>query len=417
MTGFRRYSDYRDPGVEWLGEIPAHWGMVELKRLAPAQPADAVDGRRNGLVWQLDLEHIAAGAGRVRTKHRAPISEIGGSTVWFDESNILYSKLRPYLNKVVLPDEPGIATSELVPLSPNPDAVNRSFLAYYLLSPGFVAYASRHVSGTRMPRVIPTFFWSHTVPLPPLPEQRAIADFLDRQTSWIDRLVRKKERLIELLNEKRASLISHAVTRGLDPDAPMRDSCVEWLGEIPVHWEVVRLKTLSDMKSGESITVASVEASGPYPVYGGNGLRGYTGDFTHEGEHLLIGRQGALCGNVHLVQGRFWASEHAVVVSLSRPDDVRWLGAILLAMDLNQHSVAAAQPGLAIDRVRELLMPLPPLPEQRAIADFLDRQTARIDALVAKTRSAIQRLREYRRSVISAAVTGRIDVREPTPRR
>ena len=255
------------------------------------------------------------------------------------------------------------------------------------------------------------------VALPPLAEQRAIAAFLDQETERIDGLIEKKQRLVELLHEKRRSLISHAVTRGLDPDAPTKETGVEWLGAIPAHWELRRLKALAEMKSGESITSTSIRDSGRYPVFGGNGLRGYTSGFTHEGEHLLIGRQGALCGNVHVARGRFWASEHAVVVSPDRPNVV-WLGALLEAMDLNQYSVAAAQPGLAVDRLRDLQVPAPPDPERQTIADFLGRETAGIDALVTtKVTEAIERLKEYRTALISAAVTGTIDVRRATSRK
>ena len=134
------------------------------------------------------------------------------------------------------------------------------------------------------------------IPTPPLSEQRAIAAFLDRETAKIDALVAKKERLIELLQEKRTALISDAVTKGLDPDVPLKDSGVEWLGEIPAHWEVKRLKRLAFMQAGTAITGDDIGAEGDYPVFGGNGVRGYTSSFTHEGEFPLIGRQGALCG-------------------------------------------------------------------------------------------------------------------------
>lgn len=433
MTGFRRYPDYRDPGVEWLGEIPAYWEMVELKRLAPAQPADAVTGWDNGPVWQLDLEHIAADTGRVRAKHRAPISEMGGSTVWFDESNVLYSKLRPYLNKVVMPDEPGIATSELIPLSPNPDAVNRSFLAYYLLSPGFVAYASRHVSGTKMPRVIPTSFWSHSVPLPPLPEQRAIANFLDGQTSRIDRLVRKKERLIELLNEKRASTISHAVTRGLDPEVPMKNSGVKWLGEIPAHWRVRPTESFA-RRDKRTVDPATLDADKVFH-YSIPALQ-ETGNGIVEAPSEIGSAKGLITGSLLLVS-RLNPRKGVVVLAVQqsiptlcstefvplRPHRCheRWAFYEFLSERVRQRlsglvqSATRSHQRVDVNHILRMVHPLPPLPEQRAIADFLDRQTSTIDALVSKTSDAIERLREYRASVISAAVTGRIDVRDPWP--
>ena len=418
MKRFRGYPECRDSGVEWLGEIPAHWEVRRLKDHVEVNALVLPDDTDSDYRFDyVDIGSVEVGRLSSAVKAIRFGSSPSRARRVVRPGDTLVSTVRTYLKAVWTPtlfERDLIASTGFAVLTPNSDSV-ADYLGYFCQSDPFTDAVSAESVGIAYPAIAEAMLGFVPICVPPLPEQRAIADFLDDQTSLIDRLVRKNERLIDLLNEKRASLISHAVTRGLDPDVPMRDSGVEWLGEIPVHWEVVRLKTLSDMKSGESVTAASVEASGPYPVYGGNGLRGYTGHFTHEGEHLLIGRQGALCGNVHLVRGRFWASEHAVVVSLCRSDDVRWLGAILLAMDLNQHSIAAAQPGLAIDRVRELLIPIPSLPEQRAIADFLDRETGQIDALVTTISDAIKRLREYRSSVISAAVTGRIDVRDPSP--
>jgi type I restriction enzyme S subunit len=166
------------------------------------------------------------------------------------------------------------------------------------------------------------------------------------------------------------------------------------------------------MKSGNGITVEEIEDDAEYPVYGGNGFRGFTNKYTHDGEFVLIGRQGALCGNINYVYGKFWASEHAVVATPSKPVAALWLGELLRIMNLNQYSISAAQPGLAIDRIKELVLPVPPLPEQKTIADFLDRETAKIDTLVSEVETAIEKLKEYRTALISAAVTGKIDVRE-----
>jgi type I restriction enzyme S subunit len=159
------------------------------------------------------------------------------------------------------------------------------------------------------------------------------------------------------------------------------------------------------MKAGENITYQSIEEAGDYPVYGGNGVRGYSGDFTHDGDLILLGRQGAWCGNVHFVTGRFWASEHAVVVTPETSICVRWLGEVLRTMNLRQYSQTAAQPGLSVEFLENLSVPLPPRPEQRAIAAFLDRETAKIDALVEKKRRLIELLKEKRAALISHAVT------------
>lgn len=192
-----------------------------------------------------------------------------------------------------------------------------------------------------------------------------------------------------------------------------KPSGVEWFEELPSSWEMMSLKRLVDMRSGETISGDSILAEGSYAVFGGNGLRGYTNAFTHEGEFALIGRQGALCGNVNYAVGRFWASEHAVVCTPTRPVATRWLGEILRTMNLGQYSVAAAQPGLSVDVIQAIGVPVPPLDEQRVIAEFLERETAKIDALVAEQERLIELLKEKRQAVISHAVTKGLNPNAP----
>jgi type I restriction enzyme S subunit len=184
-----------------------------------------------------------------------------------------------------------------------------------------------------------------------------------------------------------------------------KDSGVEWLGQVPKHWNTIALKHLANLQSGSSITAESIADEGPYPVYGGNGRRGFTSDFTHDGAFVLVGRQGALCGNVNFASGKFWASEHAVVCAPRRELALRWFGEVLRAMNLGQYSVAAAQPGLSVEIILRLVLPVPPLSEQRAISQLLERETAKIDALVAEQQRLIELLQEKRQAVISHAVT------------
>lgn len=186
-------------------------------------------------------------------------------------------------------------------------------------------------------------------------------------------------------------------------------SGLAWAPLVPAHWTVKKLAFLASLKSGDSITTDDIKEDGPYPVYGGNGLRGYTDRFTHDGEYALIGRQGALCGNINYTKGEFWASEHAVVVAPREEIAVRWLGELLRAMELNQYSVSAAQPGLSVETIAALRVPIPPVKEQRAIAAYLDRETARLDALVAAKERVLGLLAEKRRALIARAVTRGLD--------
>lgn len=254
--------------------------------------------------------------------------------------------------------------------------------------------------------------YARDVLVPPLSHQRAIADYLDRETARLDALVAEKERLLDLLAEKRRSLITRAVTRGLDPNVPLRDSGISWLGEIPAHWEVAALKRVATLKSGESITSNLIDFEGDFPVFGGNGLRGFTSVYSHEGEYVLIGRQGALCGNIHYAYGRFWASEHAVVVTAGEKCNSKWLSELLVVMNLNQYSQSAAQPGLAVEVIENLHIPVPPILEQREIVEFIAGSIIGIDNLRKVTNRTIELLKERRSALISAAVTGQIDMEQ-----
>jgi type I restriction enzyme S subunit len=193
------------------------------------------------------------------------------------------------------------------------------------------------------------------------------------------------------------------------PYRDARPSGIDWLGAIPSHWKTLSLHYVGRLKSGESITALQFDENGEYPVYGGNGFRGNCGRFTHEGEYVLIGRQGALCGNINIARGKFFASEHAIVVNPDWFFDMNWLGYQLFSMNLNQYSVSAAQPGLSAEVIGRLRIAFPPVEEQQAIARFLDFKTAQIDALIEKKKKLLDKLAEKRTALISHAVTKGLD--------
>jgi type I restriction enzyme S subunit len=183
--------------------------------------------------------------------------------------------------------------------------------------------------------------------------------------------------------------------------------------QYPAHWTNQKLKYVASLRSGEGITSEEISETGDYPAFGGNGVRGYTSSYTHDGTYPLIGRQGALCGNINYASGKFWASEHAVVVSVHRGHDVRWLGEVLRSMDLNQYSQSAAQPGISVEVIENLPIPVPPESEQRVIASYLDRETARIDALIVEKERMLALLEEKRAALISRVVTRGLDTNAP----
>lgn len=184
-----------------------------------------------------------------------------------------------------------------------------------------------------------------------------------------------------------------------------KETGIEWIGEVPQNWGIAKLKYVVTMKSGNFIAAEMIEDEGIYPVYGGNGVRGYHNEYTYEGQFALIGRQGALCGNINYANGRFWPTEHAVVVLPKKDTDTIWIGELLRLMNLNQYSQASAQPGLSVEKILNLYIPLPTIKEQTAIALYLDHQTAIIDQLIQQKEKLITLLKEKRQAVINEAVT------------
>ena len=413
---FGRYPKYRDSGVAWLAEVPQHWDVAALRfryhqTLGKMLDTKRISGNhlvpylRNGDVQWDRINVVELPSMDIRPHEIERFTVRQGDLVVCEGGEA--GRCAIWQGTV----DPCGYQKALHRLRPVDGVRDLPRFLYFTLIAAVSRDAFAEGQGSTFAHLTGDMLRAQRFVFPPPSEQRAIVEFLDRETARIDVLVAKKEKLIRQLREKRTAFISHTVTKGLDRDAPMKDSGAEWLGDTPAHWESRRLKTLSTMRSGESITSASIESTGRYPVYGGNGLRGYTSRYTHEGEHVLVGRQGAHCGNVHMARGRFWASEHAVVVTLEDGGVFQWFAALLEAMNLNRQSMAAAQPGLTVEQLRDLRVSVPPVLEQRAIAEFLDRETARIDGLIAKVEEGIERLREYRTAVISAAVTGQIDVR------
>ena len=183
-----------------------------------------------------------------------------------------------------------------------------------------------------------------------------------------------------------------------------KPSGIDWLGEIPEHWEVKRVKDFGEYQSGYFIDANEFDNDNDYPVFGGNGLRGYACKYNHNGEYILIGRQGALCGNVNFASGKFWATEHAVVVYSKKGIHKRWYAYLLEIMNLNQYAISAAQPGLSVEKIRRLMLPYISFTEQTAIANYLDTKTTAIDRKIELLTAKADKYKALRRSLINETV-------------
>lgn len=229
-----RYPQYKESGVEWLGRVPTHWEVKRLKHNLRLL-TEKTDRRTNPIA----LENIESWSGRfVPTE-----TEFQSDGVAFERDDILFGKLRPYLAKVLLAPECGEAVGDFHVMRPS-SAIYPRFAQFSMLNRNFVNIVDGSTFGSKMPRASWDFVSSIEMATPTLAEQIAIATFLDRETGKIDALIAEQEKLLALLAEKRQATISHAVTKGLNSDVPMKDSGVVWLGEVPEHWVVTPIKAL-----------------------------------------------------------------------------------------------------------------------------------------------------------------------------
>ena len=425
------YSAYKPSEVEWLGKIPAHWKLRRLKYSAPLRNIK-LNNKPEDVIY-VGLENIEPWTGKLLLDKQP--ESIDSTVVTFNAGDVLFGKLRPYLAKIARPDFDGIATGEVLVVRPRSE-FSQSYLTYCLLNAPYVGWINTLTYGAKMPRVSPDEVTCSFMPVPPLPEQHAIAAFLDRETGKIDALVSKKERLIELLREKRTALISHAVTKGLDSDAPMKDSGVEWLGEIPAHWEVKRLKHLLreslqyganepsnhiDFDSPRYIRITDIDEDGTLrkDTFRSIPLEIAKPYLLAEGD-LLFARSGATVGKTfqyHPTWGRAAYAGYLIRArldkSITQPDYLEYFTRSQSYADwLLSNFIQSTIQNVSAERYAGFTIPLPPISEQRTIVTFLKRNDKEINALVARVQEAIARLKELRIALISAAVTGRIDVRE-----
>ena len=288
----------------WLNRLPNRWDVVRLKFAVRVRSV-----KRNVVPKDryIGLEHVESWTGRLQNSEDASANAEGLGVV-FEAGDVLFGKLRPYLAKVFLADRPGIASTEFLALQGV--RVEAGFLRYCFVSEPFIGAVVAATYGAKMPRANWEDIGNLPQVVPPRQEQRAIADFLDRETAKIDALIAAQERLIALLDEKRQATITHAVTKGLDPNAPMKESGLPWLGRIPSHWTIQPVWMNFLLGRGRVISHGDIASQpGPYPVYSSqtenDGVLGSISTYDFDGEYLTWTTDGAKAGTVFRREGKF----------------------------------------------------------------------------------------------------------------
>ena len=404
----RTYDTYKDSGISWLGQIPSHWDVKRAKVLfnkenRPVLPNDeVVTCFRDG---QVTLRKNRRTEGFTES-----LKEIGYQGI--RKGDLVIHQMDAFAGATGVSDSNGKGTPVYHVCTPKTDYVNNYYYAHIVRRMGLNGYIQSLYRGIRERSSDFRFdvFGRQFLPVPPLTEQKAIVAYLDKATAEIDKAIASQQRMVELLQERKQIIINQAVTQGLNPDAPMKPTNIDWLPQIPTHWQLKKIKYVVLLKSGQNLTSEQIEKEDLYPVYGGNGLRGYYSDYNNDGDYVLIGRQGALCGNINYAHNKFWATEHAVVCYPVDRVNVLWLGETLRAMNLNRYATASAQPGLAVENIKGLMMPVPDYKEQNDIAVFIEKQTKPIDESIESCNRMIGALSERKQILINDVVTGKIKV-------
>lgn len=436
MSHYKPYPAYKPSGVEWIGQVPDHWSVASIKRLAFLRTERVTDSPQE---WQyIGLEDVESGSGQHKpTAGNSRQSE--DSTVGvFQVGDVLYGKLRPYLRKAIVSDRDGICSTEFLVL--RPAAILPSWLQQWLLTDGVTQQIEAGCEGAKMPRADWDHVSSISTPAPTKSEQAAILAVLKRVTTRIDSLITKKTRFIELLKEKSQAMITHAVTKGLDPNVKFKPSGVEWIGEVPEHWKVGRLGdfclSISTGPFGTALSSSEYVEDG-IPVI----------NPSHMNDGVCVPDRKVAVSSETATRLKFWTLTEGDLIVARRGElgraaivtshEVGWIcgtGSMRLTPFsdravtaylysvlqsgyarawLDQESVGSTMPNLNESLIARLPIVIPPsVTEQVGLLNRLNELGKRLAQLTQRTQRSIDLLKERRSAFVTAAVTGQIDLRE-----
>lgn len=393
------YDSYKDSGVKWLGQIPSHW---ELKKLR------AFFDRRNHKVSDTDFEPLSV------TKNGI-VPQMENVAKSKDNDNRRLVKVGDFVinSRSDRKGSSGVSTLEgsvsfVNTIMMPRDGIIPTFCNYLLKSYGFVEENYRNGHGIVADLWTTSFDEQKHIRLaiPPLAEQEVMVAYLDKVTGEIDRAIEAQRKMIDALNERKQIIITRAVTHGLNPDASLRDSGIDWLGQIPEHWKCTKLKYFIKIKSGDAIVNSDLTDNGKYPVYGGGEMMGRSNNYNIDAGNIVIGRVGARCGCVTPIKEKSWATDNALVIT---PIGIKteYLIYVLYGADLNKIASTNAQPLLTGTKVKNTFISVPPLREQVMIANFLNSKCEEINEVIANCERMIALLTERKQIIINEVVTGK----------
>ena len=438
MAKYKAYPEYKDSGVEWLGEVPNHWKTVSISRLFSRIKRTGYTEKELLSVYR-DYGVIPKSS---RDDNNNKPSEDLSPYQLVEPNDLVMNKMKAWQGSIAISEYEGIVSPAYFVYKPNNvlfELAYPRYVHYLLRNPIYVTQYLSRSKGIRVNQwdLDPDEFRNIELLLPDKTEQEKIYSFLDHETAKIDNLIEKQQQLIELLKEKRQAVISHAVTKGLNPDVPMKDSGVEWLGEVPDHWELVPLKYLCNFSGGVSPTKDNLSywQGGTVPWVSPKDMKSFwisetqdyvtpkavsesSTNYIEEGSLLMVVRSGILQRNIPVAIN---------IVKVTMNQDMKALrfnermkahyAAYFINGNINSLLLEWTKEGATVESIEHEylangLIPVPPIDEQHSIIKSISGQMIRFELLEEKALTGIRLLQERRTALISAAVTGKIDVRD-----
>ena len=430
-SSWQKYPHYHRCDTSWLGILPNHWALRRLKSCA-IDVADLTNHRNRDDVY-VALEHVEGWTGKITEPDEEATFE--SQVKRFKAGDILFGKLRPYLAKVAQPKRDGVCVGEFLVLRPHAGVITSDYLERLTRSKPVINAIDASTFGAKMPRADWHFMGNMALPLPPLNEQAAIVRYLDHTDEIINRYISAKERLIALMREQRQAVIHQAVTRGLDPNVPLKPSGVSWLGDMPRHWESPRLRYMGNAIIGLTYDPQNVtDVGGGTLVFRASNIR--DGRITYEdcvyvdsrvpsllitrpGDILICSRSGsrALIGKNAKIDVNSAGNTFGAFMTVFRSETNDYLHYVFNSNMFEHQSAMFATSTvnqLTLGMINDMKTPFPPSHEQEMIVGYLDQATAKIDQAIIQTKRQIDLTNEYRTRLIADVVTGQIDVRNAT---
>lgn len=413
------YTTYKDSGIPWIGEIPKEWKVRAIKYMFRTSKglnitkADLVEQgypvisygqihSKNNTGTSVKEEMIRfVPEAFIKTNPDCLVSN--GSFIFADTSeDIEGCGNAAYINTI----NPLFAGYHTVILNPINQASNKYF-AYLFLTDCWRSQIRSQVSGIKVFSISQKIINTTSLIIPSSVEQESIANFLDEKCSEIDELISLQEKMIDELKAYKQSVITEVVTKGLDRNVKMKDSGVDWIGEIPEHWVSSKLKYYITICSGDALPNENLELEGDFPVYGGGEPIGFYHLSNTNPTDIIVGRVGARCGCVTKPNCLCWATDNALIIKTNEMAN-DYLYYILIASDLNKLNTSNAQPLITSTSIKNKQIPISPsVKEQTEIAHYLDTKCSEIDSLISIKEKKIEELKDYKKSLIYEYVTGK----------